>query len=130
MIQAIFLVAAAGAVGAVSRYLVGLGAVRVLGPQFPFGTLLVNILGCLFLGFLLEMEHNTTLVSQQTRIFLAVGFLGSFTTFSTFGHETFTHLNAGSVQVALLNMSANLVLGLAAVWLGWWVARSLFPVNI
>jgi len=130
MIQSVLLIAAAGAAGAVSRYLLGLGAVRLLGPQFPYGTLLVNVLGCLFLGFLLEVEQNTTLVSQPARLFLAVGFLGAFTTFSTFGYETFSHLNSGAVRVALVNVSANVGLGLAAVWLGWWLARSLFPANI
>ncbi len=130
MIQALFLVAIAGAAGAVSRYVVGLGAVRILGPHFPYATLLVNVLGCLLLGLLLEVEQNTTLVSQPTRLFLAVGFLGAFTTFSTFGYETFTQLNNGTVRLALINVSANLVLGLAAVWLGWWLARLFFPTNL
>lgn len=123
MLQAIALIAIAGAAGAVSRYLVGLAAVRFLGPHFPFGTLMVNVLGCLLLGLVLEVEQSTTLVSQPVRLFLAVGFLGAFTTFSTFGYETFHHFNGGAVRMALLNVSANLVLGLAAVWLGWWLAR-------
>lgn len=130
MIQGIVLVAAAGAAGAVTRYLVGLGAVRLLGPQFPFGTLLVNVLGCFLLGLILEVEQNTALVSHPTRLFLAVGFLGAFTTFSTFGYETFSQLQSGTVRLALLNASANLLLGLGAVWLGWWLARAIFPSNI
>ncbi len=130
MIQSIILIAVAGAAGAVSRYLVGLGATRLWGPQFPYSTLFVNVLGCFLLGMLLEVEHNTTLVSQPARLFLAVGFLGAFTTFSTFGYETFSYLNSGTIKLALVNVSANVLLGLGAVWLGWFLGRTFFQTNI
>ena len=126
--QSSLLVGIAGAAGAVSRYGVALLAQRTLGQNFAFGTLLVNVLGCLLLGFLLEMERNTTLVTQPVRLLLAVGFLGAFTTFSTFGYETMRYLEEGAHHLALLNVTGNLILGMLAVWLGWMAARAWVPV--
>ncbi len=125
--QAFFLVGIAGAAGAVSRYGVGLLAERNLGGHFAFGTLLVNVLGCLALGFLLELDRGSTLVTHPVRMLLAVGFLGAFTTFSTFGYETLRYLQEGASNLALLNVSANLILGLGAVWLGFMSARLVLP---
>jgi CrcB protein len=122
-----FLVGLAGAAGAMSRYGVALWAQRTLGSHFAFGTLLVNVLGCLLLGFLLEIERQTTLVTHPLRMLLAVGFLGAFTTFSTFGYETMRYLQDGAGNLALLNVAANLLLGCGAVWVGWVVARTAFP---
>jgi fluoride exporter len=122
-----FLVGIAGAAGAVSRYGVGLLAERSLGDHFAFGTLMVNVLGCLALGFLLELDRGSTLVTHPVRMLLAVGFLGAFTTFSTFGYETLRYLQAGASHLALINVSANLVLGLGAVWLGYMSARLVMP---
>ena len=125
--QSLFLVGIAGAAGAVSRYGVGILAERSLGSHFAFGTLLVNVLGCLALGFLLELDRGTALVTHPLRMLLAVGFLGAFTTFSTFGYETLRYLQEGASHLALLNVSANLVLGLGAVWLGFMTARQVWP---
>lgn len=121
--RAMLLIGIAGAAGAVSRYGVGLWAHRQWGDHFAFGTLLVNILGCLLLGLVLELESQTELVTQPARLFLAVGFLGAFTTFSTFGFETLKFLQNGTPHLAALNVGANLVLGMVAVWLGWGLAR-------
>lgn len=125
--QSFFLIGVAGAAGAVSRYGVSILAQRSLGSHFAFGTLLVNVLGCLLLGFLLEIERNTNLVPHPMRLLFAVGFLGAFTTFSTFGYETMRYLQDGAGNLALLNISANLILGCGAIWVGWVVARGFFP---
>lgn len=125
--QSFFLVGIAGAAGAVSRYGIGILAERSLGSHFAFGTLLVNVLGCLALGFLLELDRGTTLVTHPLRMLLAVGFLGAFTTFSTFGYETLRYVQDGATHLALLNISANLILGLGAVWLGFMSARQIWP---
>jgi fluoride exporter len=122
-VQAVMFIALAGAAGAVSRYGVGLWTQRQFGNNFAFGTLLVNILGCLLLGLVLELEVRTDWVNHSTRLFLAVGFLGAFTTFSAFGFETLKFMQAGAHQLAFLNVAANLVLGLLAVWVGWMFAR-------
>lgn len=125
--QTVLLVGAAGAVGAVSRYGVGILAQRTLGNQFAFGTLFVNVIGCLLLGFLLEVERSTTLVTHPVRLVFAVGFLGAFTTFSAFGYETVRYLQDGAGHLALANVAGNLLLGFGGVWLGWAIARGLFP---
>lgn len=127
--QSILLVGIAGAFGAVSRYGVGLLADRTLGPHFAYGTLAVNVLGCLALGFLVEAERGTDLVTHPMRLLFAVGFLGAFTTFSAFGYETMRYLQAGSTNLAMLNLSANIILGLGAIWIGFAVGRSTFPVG-
>ncbi len=117
------LIAVAGAAGAVSRYGVGLWAQRLLGSHFAYGTLMVNILGCLLLGLVLELESQTEWIGTSARLFMAVGFLGAFTTFSTFGFETLKFVQAGDHHLALLNVGANVILGMVAVWLGWVLAR-------
>ena len=127
MLQSFFLVGLAGAAGAASRYGVGLLAERNLGTHFAFGTLLVNVLGCLALGFLLELDRGSNLVTHPVRMLFAVGFLGAFTTFSTFGYETLRYMQDGASHLALLNVSANLLLGLGAVWLGYMSARLVLP---
>ncbi len=119
------LISVAGAAGAASRYGVGLWAQRLLGSNFAYGTLVVNLLGCLLLGLVLELESQTEWVGESVRLFWAVGFLGAFTTFSTFGFETLKFMQAGDHHLAVLNVVANLLLGLLAVWLGWVLARSL-----
>ncbi len=121
--RAVLLIGLAGAAGAISRYGLGLWAQRQWGSNFAFGTLLVNVLGCLVLGFILELDSQSDWVNTSARLFLAVGFLGAFTTFSTFGFETLKYLQEGSHSLAFLNIAANLVLGLLAVWLGWILAR-------
>jgi CrcB protein len=126
--KGLLLIGMAGAAGALARYGVGVLAVRMLGERFAFGTLAVNVMGCLVLGFLLELERGTDIVSHPLRLLLAVGFLGAFTTFSTFGYETLRYLEEGAGHLAVLNISANLVLGFGAVWLGFLGARSVFPL--
>lgn len=127
--QSVLLVAVAGAAGAVSRYGVGILAHRLLGSNFAYGTLLVNVLGCLALGFLLEIERNTAMVPATVRLLFSVGFLGAFTTFSTFGYETVRYLQDGAGNLAMLNISANLLLGCGGIWLGWWAARAFYPIS-
>ena len=95
--QSILLVGFAGAIGAVSRYGVGLLADRALGAHFAFGTLAVNVLGCLALGFLVEADRGSELITHPLRLLFAVGFLGAFTTFSAFGYETIRYLQTGAL---------------------------------
>ena len=121
--RSILLIGLAGAAGAISRYGVGLWAQKQWGNNFAFGTLIVNVLGCLVLGCILELDSQTDWVRTPVRLFLAVGFLGAFTTFSTFGFETLKFIQDGSHHLAILNVAANLLLGLLAVWLGWMLAR-------
>jgi CrcB protein len=124
-VKTILLIGMAGAAGAVSRYGVGVLADRTLGANFAYGTLAVNVLGCLVLGILVQVERSTGLVNHPLRLLAMVGFLGAFTTFSAFGYETLRYLETGATHLAMLNVSANVVLGLSAVWGGSVVGRVL-----
>ncbi len=124
--NAVLLIAAAGALGALSRYGVSLLAARWLGEDFPFGTLIVNIIGCLLLGFLAQGALINPALSRHVKLAIGTGFLGSFTTFSTFGVETITLLEGGDWGAALANVGLNLVVGLAFAALGMAAARAVF----
>lgn len=122
----VLLVAAGGAVGAVLRYgLSGLvqGRTRAV---FPYGTLAVNVVGCLLMGVISELAESRGALQPGTRAVITVGVLGGFTTFSAFGNETLNLLRDGERALAAGNVAANLILALAAVWAGrvaaagWW----------
>lgn len=127
MVRELTLLAIAGALGTLSRHGVNIWAAKALGERLPYGTLAVNLAGCLLLGFAIQWFAMNDSVSRSLRLVITVGFLGSFTTFSTFGYETFRHLQQGAVSDAVLNVSLNLVLGLLAVWGGVAAARGLLP---
>ncbi len=116
-------VAAFGALGAVARYAVDGAVSRATAGQFPWGTLVVNIAGSFALGALVELTTNRMVLPAEWRIALGIGFLGAFTTFSTFTYETFRMLESGAVGEALLNVALSLVLGLLAAALGVGVGR-------
>ncbi len=118
-------VALAGALGALARYGVSIGALRWFGASFPFGTLIVNLAGCLCLGFLAELALEDPAMAARTRAIVGTGFFGAFTTFSTFGVETFRAIEAGDWGVAAANVGLNVVVGLLAVSLGFTLARQL-----
>jgi CrcB protein len=126
MVRQFLLVALFGAMGAVARYGSGLALTHWLGERFAFATLAVNVLGCFLLAVLAHVGSVTELISPELRVALAVGFLGAFTTFSTFGYETMKFAEDGVWHLALGNVAANLLLGLAAVWGGFAVARFVF----
>jgi len=114
----LFLVGLGGFVGAVARHGAS-GFVRHhWGDGFPMGTLLVNVLGCLLIGAGLGLAREHPALPEGLRLFLVVGLLGSFTTFSTLGHETVELLLASELRSAVISILGNLTLGLAAVWVG------------
>jgi CrcB protein len=115
--------AAAGAAGALARYWISLRLADWLGSGFPWGTLAVNLAGCLILGFLMELARVSAWVSPETRMIVGTGFLGALTTFSTFGLETWRALEAGDWRGAGWNVAGNLIGGLALVILGTVLAR-------
>jgi CrcB protein len=116
--RAILLVGFGGFAGAVLRYGAGRLVVRYAGSGFPWATLAVNVLGSLLLGAFVGSAQGAAQPSQSMRLLVAVGLLGSFTTFSTFGAETLELAQAGALGRAVAYAGASLVLGLAAVWLG------------
>ena len=111
-------VGAGGFAGAIARYTLSGEVHRRYGGTFPLGTLAVNLLGCLLIGLLASLVETRQLLSPRARLVLMVGFLGSLTTFSTFGYETLALLRQGALVRAAANAAGNLLCGLAAVWLG------------
>ncbi len=122
--QNVLVVGLGGFCGALARY--GLAALvcRLFSKGSFAGTLTVNALGCLLLGLLAGLAEAKLPLPAPTRLFLVVGVLGSFTTFSAVSYETFEFLRSGQAQAALLHSAGGLVLGLAAVAAGWGMARS------
>jgi CrcB protein len=111
--------------GAVARYALGGLVHRLYDGAFPLGTLAVNTLGCIVIGLLTTLADDRGVLSSHLRLFLFIGILGGFTTFSSFGYETFTLLRDGLLRTAFANVVANTVLGLGGVWLGHVGARLL-----
>ena len=111
-------IAGAGALGALARYGLSGTTQRLFPAGFPGGTLVVNLLGCFLLGLLATLGLERLTLSPTTRTALLVGFLGSFTTFSTFGFESLTLLREGDPARAGLNILLSVGLGIAACWAG------------
>jgi CrcB protein len=120
----IFAIAAGGALGAIFRFWVSNGIYALLGRNFPYGTLAVNVLGSLLMGFLYVMLVDKLALGPQWRAALLIGLLGAFTTFSTFSMETLNLVEAGEVFKALLNVLLSVSLCLAATWFGVLAGRS------
>ncbi len=118
-------IAFGGAFGAVARFLASTGVYRLAGRDFPYGTLAVNVLGSLLMGllYILLIERGT--LGAEWRALLLVGFLGAFTTFSTFSIETLNLIEAGEPVRALTNVIVSVVFCLLAAWLGVLLGRQL-----
>lgn len=120
------LIALGGAVGAVLRYLVQGWTQRLISPAFPLGTLVVNISGCLLIGFLGGLFFGPRPIQEDYRFAILVGLLGGYTTFSTFGWETMRLMEDGEFSLALLNVGSSVVVGLAAIWCGQQAVRAIY----
>ena len=127
MMMKLLLIGSGGFIGSVLRYLVS-GSAQTASQSiaFPYGTLAVNVIGCFLIGFLSELAQSRSLFSPDTRAFLIVGILGGFTTFSAFGNETMNLLRDGEQALAMMNVSAQILLGLGAVWLGYTLAYQIW----
>ncbi|MBP6519446.1 fluoride efflux transporter CrcB [Shewanella sp.] len=113
----ILLVAFGGSIGAVLRYLISIFMIQVFGSSFPFGTLLVNVIGSFFMGVIYalgQMSH----ISPELKALIGIGLLGALTTFSTFSNETLLLMQEGDWLKAILNVVLNLSLCLFMVYLG------------
>lgn len=121
----ILYIAVAGGLGALGRYYMTGLAHRVLGDGFPYGTLIVNLLGSFLVGFVMQAGLSTDLVPRSVRVILTLGFLGAFTTFSAFSYETLGYLEDGAWLMAGVNVLVNVVPGIIAVFLGVLLGRTL-----
>lgn len=116
-----------GGLGAVCRYLATSFFAMRFGAAFPYGTLFVNVTGSFLMGLvmgLLPLLPRGALLPENLRLLLAVGFLGGFTTFSSFSMETLALLQGAHALSALLNVLANVILGMAAAWAGLLLVRA------
>lgn len=116
--QKYLLIALGGALGSVARYWVGSSISGRMGIRFPYGTLVVNLTACVVIGFTLTWLGSRLEISAAWRYFVPVGFIGAYSTFSTFEWETLATMRAGAFGLAALYVAASVVLGLAATWCG------------
>ncbi|HAC58210.1 MAG TPA: fluoride efflux transporter CrcB [Rhodobiaceae bacterium] len=125
--NAIFAVAVGGAIGATGRYLFNLQMLRLLGPNFPWGTFGVNVIGSLIMGLVAGLFALRFDVSPEMRSFITTGILGGFTTFSAFSLDAANMIERGQTGLAALYIGGSVVLGLAGLFFGLWIARAMFP---
>ncbi len=111
-------IAAGGALGAVLRFWMSTSVYALLGRSFPYGTLAVNVLGSLLMGFLFVLLIDKLSLGPHWRAALLIGLLGAFTTFSTFSIETLNLVEEGEIMKAVLNMALSVVLSIGAAWAG------------
>lgn len=118
MISTIGAIAAGGALGAVMRHLLNTGISSYLGESFPWGTLVVNVIGCFIMGVLVAVFANSWSPSQDFRAFLTVGVLGGFTTFSAFSLDTMLLWTQGNMGGAFAYVMASVIFSITAVFVG------------
>ena len=124
MLLKLFFVGLGGFIGASLRYITGLFIGRfAIETQFPYGTFVVNMVGCLLIGFLAGISDARGVLNDTARAFVFTGMLGAFTTFSTFSYETMGLFQNGQTSPALTNLGLQIVLGLLAVWGGLQLAK-------
>jgi len=120
----ILLVGAGGFLGSILRYVLSGWVHRILdNPWFPYGTLVVNVTGSLAIGFLAGLADSRSFFSSEARLFVFIGLLGGFTTFSSLTIETFSLARSAQLLAAAMNVTLQIFLGLVAVWLGNLLAR-------
>ena len=119
----LILIGIAGFAGTLMRYWLSEWIAKRFGETFPTGTLVVNLIGCFVVGLLFYLMFERYLVSPTVRTVVLIGLLGGFTTFSSFGLQTFTLLREGEVGLALFNVGISNIGGLLMVWAGFSLAR-------
>jgi CrcB protein len=107
-----------GAIGSLARYLVGSTIMSRFPGRFPLGTFIVNVTGCFLIGAIMTSLAQKTAPDSNWRLFLAVGLLGGYTTFSSFAWETFAAAREAAPWIGLINVAASVICGYLAVWLG------------
>jgi len=123
LVARIFSIGLAGFAGTLLRYWLSGVIAKRYGETFPYGTLVVNLIGCFVIGFLFYLFYDRALGSPLIRTTLFIGLLGGFTTFSSYGLQTFTLVRDGELFLALVNVLASNVIGLALVWVGYSLAK-------
>ena len=120
----ILMVGAGGFAGSICRYIISDLSHRFFSnPFFPYGTITVNVIGCLLIGLLGGLSESRQIFTPEIRALILIGFLGGFTTFSTFGYEIFIVAREGQFLPALANLLLHLILGFGAVWFGFSLSK-------
>ena len=123
--QKTIFIALAGLVGTLLRYWLSGFVARQYGETFPWGTMAVNLIGCFVAGAVFFLTEERFLASPTVRTVILIGLLGGFTTFSSYGLQTFTLLRDGEFGLAILNVVTSNILGLFMVWIGYVLGRAL-----
>jgi CrcB protein len=118
MLKTLFIIGSGSFIGGIARYLTSRLVQNSMVSAFPFGTMVVNLFGCLLIGLIFGISERTNLINDEWRIFLTVGFCGGFTTFSAFANENVTLLRDGNFLYFALYTGLSVFLGLAAVFFG------------
>ena len=122
--QKYLFVALGGALGSVARFWVGSAISGRMGTRFPYGTFVVNVTACVIIGFILTLLGGRTEIHPAWRFLVAIGFVGAYSTFSTFEWEIFSTLQAGAFLMGAFYVVLSLIFGLAGVWAGVMIARA------
>jgi fluoride exporter len=117
-LQKYFYIAVGGALGALARYWVGVFVTDRMGTKFPYGTFVINMTACIIIGFSLTFLSRRTGINPAWRYLVPIGFVGAYSTFSTYEWETLSTLRSGAFSLTALYAFSSLVLGLVAVWCG------------
>jgi CrcB protein len=118
-------IAFGGALGALCRYGAGKGIQGAAGSEFPLGTLVINLVGCLLMGIAFQKVESAQFTSEAGKLFVLTGLLGAFTTYSAFSLEAFNLLKESLFAQAAIYLGAHLFIGLAAIWAGMQIGRVL-----
>lgn len=121
--QKLMLVGTGGFLGAYLRYVITLNSAKIMGTDFPYGTLIVNITGGIIIGIIMELSQTSNAVSDNMKLFLTTGIMGGLTTFSTFSYETVSFFSRGDYMPAILNTGLNVFLSFFGVVLGKYAAN-------
>ncbi len=120
-----WLVALGGSIGSCMRYLISLWSAEYVGAGFPYGTLLVNVIGSFIIGVFMAAATEKFIMNPNLRFLVVIGFCGGLTTFSSFSYETMKLWEGSEFHYAMINILANMVLSFMAVWLGMAAVRAL-----
>jgi CrcB protein len=124
-VQKYFFIALGGALGSIARFWVGSAVADRMGTRFPYGTFVINLTACTVLGFTLVLLDRRNIANPALRFLIPVGFIGAYSTFSTFEWETFASLQSGAFLIAALYTVSSILIGLAGVWCGIIVAKAI-----
>ncbi len=126
MLRNLLIVGIGGFLGSITRYLSQIATEKIFSILFPAGIFIVNILGCLLIGIVYALSERGNILTAEMRLFLAVGFCGGFTTFSTFSYDNLMLLKDNSIGLLLLNTFGSVAIGLLAVYAGIVLIRIIF----